>query len=260
MPIVTNAKTIFCPGVDQLFWEGEYREVTIECESTTHTCGTVSGGLWDTIKGLTNTGYGVGFPYCNSITSDNYDIYDKPFSSMKVITKEEAEKPHKADFEVNIYKNVELEKEVSKIYKWGIGFVGVLAFVMMTYGGILYMISGAVDQKSKAKGIIQDALIGLFLALSSFLIVGGINKSLTIIKPPKLAPVETVAAPKAPPKEEDIYVSKGPGPQCLAFSHVLSLKSQGYNCDLAPTGSLDCPTGNMNTNPQGAYICTPPEE
>lgn len=254
MPIITNAKSIFCPGVDQLFWQGEYREVTIECESTTHTCGTVSGGLWDTIKGLTNTGYGVGFPYCKSKTPEGKDIYDKTFYSMKIITKEEAEKPFKANFSVKAYENPDLEKEVAKIYKWGIGLVGVLAFIMITYGGILYMISGAVDQKSKAKGIIQDALIGLFLALSSFLIVGGINESLTIITPPKLAPVETVAAPKAPPKEEAPYVSKGPGPQCLAFTDMQSLLNQGYKCPPELTGTLTCPT------PQESYTCTKLEE
>lgn len=73
---------------------------------------------------------------------------------------------------------------IGSLYEWGIGIVGVLAFARLVQGGIIYMVSGAVDQKGKAKEIITDALIGLVLALSSALILNIINPQIAEIKNP----------------------------------------------------------------------------
>ena len=70
---------------------------------------------------------------------------------------------------------------IKTLYDWGIGIVGLLAFAQLVRGGIMYMISGAVDKKDSAKHIITDALIGLTLALASYLIVYTINPQLTTV-------------------------------------------------------------------------------
>lgn len=72
---------------------------------------------------------------------------------------------------------------IKDIYNWGIGIVGLLAFFQLIHGGVIYMISGAVDMKKKATGIITDAIVGLLLALSSYLIINIINPTLVGIKP-----------------------------------------------------------------------------
>ena len=68
------------------------------------------------------------------------------------------------------------------ILKLAIAAAGVLAVVMITFGGFEYIMSASVGGKSNAKEIIQNALVGLFLALASYLILYTVNPSLTILK------------------------------------------------------------------------------
>lgn len=75
---------------------------------------------------------------------------------------------------------------IASLYKWGIGIVGILALVQLIRGGILYMVSGAVDQKGAAKEHILNALIGLGLALASYIILTIINPTLLELKEPGL--------------------------------------------------------------------------
>lgn len=75
---------------------------------------------------------------------------------------------------------------IESLYKWGIGIVGILALVQLIRGGILYMVSGAVDQKGAAKEHILNALIGLGLALTSYIILNIVNPTLLELKEPGL--------------------------------------------------------------------------
>lgn len=60
-----------------------------------------------------------------------------------------------------------------------IGLAGLLAIIMIIYGGVTYMTTDAVTGKKSAIGIIQRALGGLVLALVSVLILNTINPALT---------------------------------------------------------------------------------
>ena len=64
---------------------------------------------------------------------------------------------------------------LQSIYKIGLGIAGILAVVMITIGGVMYMTTEAVGGKSDAKNKINNAIIGLILALSSFLLLKTIN-------------------------------------------------------------------------------------
>ncbi len=64
------------------------------------------------------------------------------------------------------------------IFKLVIGIAGLLAVVRLMYAGILYMTNDAWDQKSSAKNIIWDALSGLILAISAWVILNTINPKL----------------------------------------------------------------------------------
>ena len=145
---------------------------------------------------------------------------------------------------------------IQALYTWGIGLVGVLAFAQLIHGGILYMVSGAVDQKSKAKGIITDALIGLGLALASFLVINTVNPQVLDIKkvefnlptseelskynekfyPPPTAPTETA------PTESTT--------KCMSYDELQGYVDADYNC--SATGQ-ECPTSG-----QGSYDCLAP--
>jgi len=79
---------------------------------------------------------------------------------------------------------------VSYIYKFGIGAIGICALLMITIGGYMYMASaGNNASMEKAKGVIYDAVVGLLLAMSSYLILYIINPDLVKIK--RLEPVPT---------------------------------------------------------------------
>ncbi len=77
-----------------------------------------------------------------------------------------------------------------------IAIAAVLAFVMITLGGIIYATSDAITKKEQGKGYIWNAIWGLILVISSWLIINTIN-----------------------PKMLDFsFLNKMPGPEIVATS------------------------------------------
>ncbi len=75
-----------------------------------------------------------------------------------------------------------LEKCINKMYRFGISFGAIALVFFVVFAGYLYMTGGETG-KQKAKGIIQNALIGMGLLLGSYVILSFINPNLVIIKP-----------------------------------------------------------------------------
>ena len=66
-----------------------------------------------------------------------------------------------------------------QIYKFGLGAIGVSAMFMIMIGGYMYLTSaGNASQTDKAKGVIYDAIAGLILALTSYILLYTINPDL----------------------------------------------------------------------------------
>lgn len=83
---------------------------------------------------------------------------------------------------------------MSALYKFSVGIAGILAVVMIAYGGIVWTFSGGDSGKiGKAKEIIVGAVIGLALALGSYLILSTINPKLVILHTDKLTPIHQIA-------------------------------------------------------------------
>ena len=60
---------------------------------------------------------------------------------------------------------------IAKIIRIFLGFLGIVALVIMLYGGFVYMTAGGDDQKvSMAKKIMINGVIGLIIIFSSFAI------------------------------------------------------------------------------------------
>ena len=68
---------------------------------------------------------------------------------------------------------------LANMIKLFMGIVGVLAVLMIIIGGIEYMSTVSLDEKSGARTRITNALLGLVLALSSYVILFTINPALT---------------------------------------------------------------------------------
>ena len=68
---------------------------------------------------------------------------------------------------------------LANVIKLFMGIVGVIAVLMLVIGGIEYMSTVSIGEKEGAKTRITNALLGLLLALSSYVILYTINPSLT---------------------------------------------------------------------------------
>ena len=88
------------------------------------------------------------------------------------------------------------------IYRIGIGACFVLGVIMFTWAGIEYILSEAMNTKKDAQNRMQNALIGLAIALVSYILLNTINPDLlkftslntSTTKTPTITPV-TPAGP-----------------------------------------------------------------
>lgn len=76
----------------------------------------------------------------------------------------------------------DLETCINKLYRFGISFGAIALVFFMVMAGYFYM-TGGEGSKTKAKGIFQNAIIGMAILLGSYVLLSFINPSLVIIKP-----------------------------------------------------------------------------
>ena len=89
----------------------------------------------------------------------------------------------------------DLPSYISNVYNFLISIVGVVAAISMVYGGFLWMTSGGASDRAKAgKKRIGDSVIGMILALCSFIMLNTINPDLVAFKP---LVIQTVTQEKA---------------------------------------------------------------
>ena len=80
---------------------------------------------------------------------------------------------------VNLPKNVDLIMTIIKIINWALGFLALVAIILVIYAGYLWMTAGGnTKQVDKAKKILINALIGLVIIVLSFAIVTYVFKVL----------------------------------------------------------------------------------
>ncbi len=90
---------------------------------------------------------------------------------------------------------------LGQVYNFGIAAAVALTVIMLIWGGIEYMTTEAYSGKSDAKKRMIDALVGLGLALASYLILYTINPCLVDFVGSKGCPVKNILInPPAPAK------------------------------------------------------------
>ncbi len=86
----------------------------------------------------------------------------------------------------------DMAEYVGVIYNFLISVVGVLAGIMLMIGGFQYLTSGGdASRAKKGKERIVNAIAGVVLALSSYLILNTINPQLVNLKVPEIGGVKT---------------------------------------------------------------------
>ena len=79
---------------------------------------------------------------------------------------------------LNLPPGAEIGTILSRLYVFGVSMVVIAALIMFTIGGVQYMITGGDRDPGPAKQRMKDALFGLILALTSYLILFTINPDL----------------------------------------------------------------------------------
>jgi hypothetical protein len=123
------------------------------------------------------------------------DLQQKALNSAGIDTSE-AEIPSKSSYNYTLLEkipgigsqNLSFAGYLSAVYKLAIWIVGLCALFMFLVGAFMYMLAAANTSKmGSAKEIMQDALIGLLLALTSYLILYVINPDLVNLRLPSVS-------------------------------------------------------------------------
>lgn len=86
-----------------------------------------------------------------------------------------------------------IQKFIGAAYPWILGFAMLLAVLVLTFAGLMWMTAhGSSEQVKKAQGIIRNALIGLALAIGSYVLLNAINPALLSIPSLKLKVVNEI--------------------------------------------------------------------
>jgi hypothetical protein len=121
-----------------------------------------------------------------------------------------------------------INQYVAGIYNYAIGIVGILAAVVLMFGGLLWLTAGGnTTQVGEAKAWIGASLTGLLIALSSYMIMYQINPATTS---PKGLNIDTIKEFVIPPE-------------------MLT-----YDGDTGGDGTLSPPSATYNQNTYDDYL------
>lgn len=109
---------------------------------------------------------------------------------------------------------------INIIIKVFISIIGGLGVVMIVLGGVQYMTTDAISKKEGGKEMITNSILGLVLALASWLILNAINPNLNVINlnPPQTQSL-TVGGTDAPPASSQ---NATPGAQVCSQSPTIN--------------------------------------
>lgn len=126
---------------------------------------------------------------------------------------------------------------IVSIFNYGIGVVGILAAIVLMFGGVIWIMAGGSAEKiGEAKKWIGASLAGLIIALSSYMILYQINPDLTVFKPLRISVV------KKDISDQDIVFYSGGGEKGGYIPTNASIRDQ-YDAELlnaAQAYSVDC--------------------
>lgn len=111
---------------------------------------------------------------------------------------------------------------VRYVYLFGLSFIGIAATLSIFYGGLKYFLSVGGGAKEAAKDILQNAVVGLALAIGAYLILNTINPALVSFRP-----IEGDLLQVTPPSTSSPFAI-GRGQPC--YPGTLDNCDQGLSC------------------------------
>ncbi len=80
--------------------------------------------------------------------------------------------PEASQYAPGLAQNTDLRQYIKNVVNFGLGFLGIIAVVVVIYGGFLYVTAaGKEEQAGKGKKALTYAIIGILIILSSFALV-----------------------------------------------------------------------------------------
>ena len=146
---------------------------------------------------------------------------------------------------------------VGNFYAFALWAGGILAFAIVVFGGIKYMVSmGNPSNQEDAKEWIKSALLGLLLLAGAYFILNLVNPQLTTLTPPALAPVNVQQAVQAYTNSATCTAPSA-GPCTAASLANTCLGSNAANaariCSAESSGIANAP-GDLTTSKQPASV------
>lgn len=161
------------------------------------------------------------------------------------------------DFPAQKVTNNTLGLYIIAITKYATGIVGILATVILMFGGVRWLAAGGSPTAvSDAKAWIGASLMGLALSLCSFLLLSTINPALTSFKPLDIKPVTpapTTAAQTANSEEQSLCTGYYEGAQ-FSGTILYGAGANETNCQNACGGS-DKTAISRQMNTQSGWCC-----
>lgn len=155
---------------------------------------------------------------------------------------------------------------VTNLYKFGIWTVGIAALLMIMLGGFMYITSaGNTSSMGKAKTIITDAIIGLIMALTAYILLNTINPALLTIK--KLSGTtstsstdsgktgttgESTKIAKGCTTEVDTALEKAASNNGIDANYMKAIVKCGEGCNANKSSAGACGYGQVIDGPYGS--------
>ncbi|MBD3248250.1 hypothetical protein GF382_03080 [Candidatus Falkowbacteria bacterium] len=89
-----------------------------------------------------------------------------------------------------------IAKYIQAIYKYATGAVGILAAVVLMWGGVIWVTAGDSTRVSEAKAWIGASITGLVLVVGSYVILSQVNPNLVAFQPKSIPAVKTISSPE----------------------------------------------------------------
>lgn len=98
-----------------------------------------------------------------------------------------------------------IAKYIAIVYQWGVAFAAILAVLAFSYAGVLWLIAGGDSGKvTESKKVMGNAIIGLLLALGSYMLLNAINPNLVTFNPLRVPGIAKIALNLTPVSFEDL--------------------------------------------------------
>lgn len=112
---------------------------------------------------------------------------------------------------------------ITEIYKYAVGIVGILASIVIMWGGFRWLTAGGdKNAVGDAKKWIEGALSGLVLVMTSYLILYFVNPDLIAFKSINIEPInksQTYSTPKPTPQESAVAILDS-SPSCCVVNYT----------------------------------------